>query len=892
MIHSADLLTRQLLPAKRPATIARCVAHSFHDRVQTLTSQYALLARLPKAGEPAFVAAGDLLDRFLSYCAEKGLSLYPAQEEAILQVFDGNNVILNTPTGSGKSLVALAMHFYSLGQGRRSFYTCPIKALVNEKFLALCHDFGPDNVGMITGDATVNARAPIICCTAEILANYALRDGTGAQVDDVVMDEFHYYSDRERGVAWQVPLLILKRSRFMLMSATLGDISSFERGLTQLTGKPTVVVKTAERPVPLSFQYQETPLHESVQSLVNNNLAPIYLVSFTQRECAETAQSLTSFDLCTKEEKKALNEAMSRVGLRYNSPFGKELQKLARHGIGLHHAGLLPKYRYLIERLAQQGLLKVICGTDTLGVGVNVPIRTVLFTKLCKYDGQKSALLSVRDFKQIAGRAGRKGFDTKGLVVVQAPEHVIENQRLEAKAGGDSKKLRKIVRKKPPEKGFVNWTKETFDKLQSAEPEALQSRFQVSHGMLLNVLSRPGDGCTAMRELLRACHESDAIKERLRRTSFQMFRALVERNIIEFTEPDYNKSRSTRKGLRVNVDLQNDFSLHHALALYLLDTVKMVDPYSETYALDIVTLAESIIENPEVILRKQRDKQRFIRLMELKLEGVEYDERMAELEKVEYPKPNAEFIYETFNEFQARHPWVAADNIRPKSIAREMYEGFMSFSEYIREYELQRSEGLLLRYLAEIYRVLAQTLPPTCKNEEMESIIDYLGAIVRQVDSTLIDEWEKLKDPTWQSQGPREDELRETYDVTKNMREFTVAVRNEVFQYVKALVSGRVEWVIENLREHCEAQPMSLEQLKDAYATYRLDHQGPSSGRDARSSQYFTSAAVGKDLLKVQQTLLDTEGSNDWSLDFEVDLGASRTAGRPVLRLIGLGAIG
>lgn len=175
--------------------------------------------------------------------------------------------------------------------------------------------------------------------------------------------------------------------------------------------------------------------------------------------------------------------------------------------MGLHHAGLLPKYRVLVEQLARKGLLKVICGTDTLGVGINVPLRTVLFTRLCKFDGQKTGILTARDFHQISGRAGRKGFDDKGWVVVQAPEHVIENLQMEQKCAGDAKKLRKFVKRKPPEKGFIVWNKDTFKKLVTSKPEQLVSRFQVTHGMLLNVLSREGDGCRALRELIQDCHD-------------------------------------------------------------------------------------------------------------------------------------------------------------------------------------------------------------------------------------------------------------------------------------------------------------------------------------------------------------------------------------------------
>ncbi len=561
------------------------------------------------------IESGAILDQFLAFVTENQINLYPAQEEAILELYAGKNVILNTPTGSGKSLVATALHFNSLASGKRSIYTCPIKALVNEKFLSLCKDFGPDQVGMITGDATVNPNAPIICCTAEILSIDALRYGSEARVHDVIMDEFHYYSDRDRGAAWQIPLLTLPQARFLLMSATLGDTEPFESCLTRLNHLETVLVQSPIRPVPLAYEYVEIPLHETVQKLMGHDRWPIYLVNFTQRECAEEAQNFLSIDFCTKEEKKIIAQALENV--RFSSPYGKEIQKLIKHGIGIHHAGLLPKYRVLVERLAQRGLLKIICGTDTLGVGVNVPIRTVLFTKLCKYDGEKTSLLSVRDFQQISGRAGRKGFDTQGYVVAQAPQHTIENLRLEQKALGDPKKIKKIVKRKPPEKGYVAWNKETFIRLSTGQPEALTSRFKVSHSMLLHVLSREQeDGCKAMQKLIHDCHESPNSKKREGKLAFQLFRSLVERKIIKFNP------------LRINVDLQEDFSLNHALSLYLLDTIKLLDPLHPDYALDLVTLVESILENPDLILRKQLDRVKQEKMDEMKLAGKYYDERI------------------------------------------------------------------------------------------------------------------------------------------------------------------------------------------------------------------------------------------------------------------------
>src|SRR3954471_6175879 len=652
-----------------------------------------LAALLPTAG----AGADELLSRFVSYVSASGLSLYPAQEEALLELMEGKHVVLNTPTGSGKSLVAAALHFKGLAEGKTSFYTSPVKALVNEKFFDLCRLFGPERVGMLTGDASINRDAPIICCTAEILANMALRDGAG-RADYVVMDEFHYYADRERGMAWQIPLLCLPQTTFLLMSATLGDLHVITEGLTGLTKREVAVVRGRERPVPLEFDYRETPLHETISDLCTLGRAPIYLVNFTQRGAAEEAQNLMSVDVSSKSDKEALRDALADA--TFDTPYGKEFQRFLRHGIGIHHAGLLPRYRLLVERLAQQGLLKVVSGTDTLGVGVNVPIRTVLFTQLCKFDGEKSAILSVREFHQIAGRAGRKGFDDRGTVVVQAPEHVVENLKLEEK----KQQGKKVVKKQPPQKGYVHWDRSTFERLLSRPPEQLESRFNVTHGLMLTALqSRAGlpielDGRRAggfgrLVDLIFRSHESDYRKKKLLVAAAQAFRTLRASGLVAVER----RSRGGRAAeVTVDPTLQHDFSLNHTLGLYLLETMGKLDRALETYALDLLTLVESILEDPNVILYAQLHELKGRKVAELKAQGLEYQERMEELEKLEWPKPNRDFIYGTFNAFAAKHPWVGHENIRPKSIAREMVERFLSFNDYVKEYGLQRSEGLLL----------------------------------------------------------------------------------------------------------------------------------------------------------------------------------------------------
>ena len=829
-----------------------------------------------------------LLGRFLEYTQARQLELYPAQESAILELFEDKNVILNTPTGSGKSLVATALHFQAIAQGRRSIYTCPIKALVNEKFLALCREFGPDKVGLSTGDGSVNHDAPILCCTAEILANIALREGEQAKVHDLVMDEFHYYADRERGVAWQVPLLTLPRTRFLLMSATLGDTTFFEYELTRLTGRGTVTVASTDRPVPLAHEYSELPLAKTLESLVAAGRAPVYVVHFTQLEAAQSAQDFTSINVCTREEKAAIADAL--VNFKFASPYGPEIKKWLRHGIGLHHAGLLPKYRVLVEQLAQKGLLKVICGTDTLGVGVNVPIRTVLFTRLCKFDGQKTVILTARDFHQISGRAGRKGFDNQGWVVAQAPEHVIENLKLAEKAARDGKKT---VKRQPPEKNFVNWDKNTYIRLIAAPPERLVSRFQVSHGMLLNVLSRKGDGCRAMQRLVHDCHETPRQKLAHVRRAWQLFRSLVDRKIIEFIPRTADGSY-----LRVNVTLQEDFSMDQVLSLYLLDTLPLMDPQASDFALVLLTLVEAIVEDPDIILRKQLDRVKDQKMAEMKMEGVEYDQRMEELEKLEYPKPNREFVYATFNAFADKHPWVGQDNIRPKSIAREMFESFRSFSDYIRDYELQRAEGVLLRYLNRVYKVLSQTVPDTAKNDTVREMEIYLGTMIRQIDSSLLDEWEKLRDPNYQRAESKEvrppGAEAADLDITRDAKAFIGAIRQRVFAFLRGLVIGDFEAALTHLGSphDAEGQSWTVARLEQAIEAYQVDHKYICLDPNARNLRHtYVVPAEDKRTWRVQQMLVDPEENNDWVAEFEVDLATARQLGEPALKLRRIGSL-
>jgi superfamily II RNA helicase len=833
---------------------------------------------------PATADPDDVMSAFLEAMSDRGLELYAAQEEAILELATGRHVVLNTPTGSGKSLVALAAHFKALCEGKRSFYTCPIKALVSEKFFSLCDDLGPENVGMMTGDASINKDAPIICCTAEILANMALREGEHAAVDYVVMDEFHYYSDRDRGMAWQVPLLTLPQSTFMLMSATLGDVSDLVSTIEERTGRDVAVVRGTERPVPLDFTYSTEPMHETIHDLVGTRKSPIYVVNFTQRECAEQAQNLMSVNFSSKEEKQAIKDAVG--GFKFDSPYGKDMRRYVMHGLGLHHAGLLPKYRLLVEQLSQRGLLKVISGTDTLGVGVNIPIRTVLFSKLCKYDGEKTGILSVRDFKQIGGRAGRKGFDEQGSVVAQAPDHVIENLKMERRYESDPKKKRKIVKKKPPERGYVHWDENTFNKLIERDPEPLKSRFSIDHGLLLNLLQFD-DGANAgyrrLIELIERSHESDTDKSAHRRRAAVLFRALRGANLVDVEQ--------TERGweIVVSTELQRDFSLHHTLSLYLVEALEYLDPDDDEYALKVLTLVESILESPRIILLKQLDKLKGEKVAEMKAAGIEYEQRMEELDKLEHPKPERDFVYSTFNAFAAKHPWVDDENIRPKSIAREMYERYATFGEWTKELGLSRSEGVVLRYLSQTYKTLIQTVPAAAKTEAVHDIEAYLRTMLGRVDSSLVEEWESLLGGEEEEAAPTEAPRAFRLDPGADKRGFRARVRAQAHALVKALSLGDYDEAVTCVRAD-DDDPWTKQRFEESLAPFLEEHGRVVFDHRARQPGFCRIDEEGDGTFRVRQTLCDAAEHDEWFVEATITPNAIEDPDEPWLALLRIGA--
>lgn len=858
--------------------------------------------------EPA--SPEELFDAFSSWTKAQGLTLYPAQEDAVLELADGNHVIMATPTGSGKSMVATAAHFLALSRGQRSVYTAPIKALVSEKFFSLVEIFGAEKVGMVTGDSSVNADAPIICCTAEILANEALRDGKEADVGPVIMDEFHFYADPQRGWAWQVPLIEMPQAQFLLMSATLGDTSHFERRIAERTSRDVVTVTSAERPVPLLFEYSTTPLQAKLEELVSTRQAPVYVVHFSQREAAERAAGLASLNVLSKEDKERIRQRLETF--RFAKGFGKTLNRLLRSGIGVHHAGMLPKYRRLVEQLAQEGLLKVICGTDTLGVGINVPIRTVLLTALSKFDGERTRQLNAREFHQIAGRAGRAGFDTSGTVVVQAPEHVIENEAMAAKArakhGSDEKKVAQAMKsspKKRPPEGFVSWSEKSFERLIGADPEPMVSRMQVSYAMVLHLLERPEDPIRAMRRLLTSSDETPVRQAQLQRKGLQILRELLNAGVLERLDAPDEDGRT----VDLTLDLQDNFALNQPLAPFAVAALDLLDPERDqpnadtgSYALDVISVIESILETPHQITGAQVKQLKSEKLGELKAEGVDYVERMRILDELTPPQPLGELLNQQFEVYRSGAPWVADHELKPKSVVRDMLERAFGFTDMVNHYGIARSEGVLLRYLSDAYKALRQTVPESKTTEELEDLLEWLSEVVRQTDNSLLEEWERLSaggDPEKLAELAAKErdiaQLDQPERVTANRRAFKVMVRNAMFLRAELFAEEKDRKLDELDRESgwdADRWAQAMDAFFDVYEDVFTDatSRGPALIRIEESPS--DTPDPSRRYWYAIQVLDDAEGNHDWGIHAWIDLTASDETGAPVVILDRVGELG
>ena len=874
-----------------------------------------------QASEPEpWLTPEEAYERFMEWVSSRGIEPWEHQEDALFSLAAGSNVILGTPTGSGKSLVALGMMFMAMASGQRAYYTAPIKALVSEKFFYLVDILGRDNVGMITGDSHINTGAPVICCTAEILANQALREGEDTDVGCVAMDEFHFFSDPDRGWAWQVPLLTLPHTQFLLMSATLGDMTAIGDTLTRTTGRDLELIADAPRPVPLSYEYVKTALEGTVELALRQGDSPLYIVHFSQDAALQSARALASYGVASKEQREAIKEAIK--GGRFTTAFGKTLKHLISSGVGLHHAGMLPRYRLLVEKLAQQGLLPVICGTDTLGVGINVPIHTVLLTGLTKFDGYKQRRLRSREFHQIAGRAGRSGFDTEGVVIAEAPEFEIENHKAELKAMGDPKKMKKLKKKRPPE-GFVTWNEDTFTRLIESEPETLKPRLRITHSMVLAEVEQGGDAWERVLALIDASLQTPEEKAKLKGRAAEIFATLIDAGVVvreacgtdadanggnvdsipavslteapenleelraldaERDEEDANDevgraiveaSAATGHPLDgaanyfLTVDLPEDFALDQPLSPFLLAALELLDPESPTYTLDLISMVEATLEDPKQILRAQERRARDAAMNAMKAEGVDFEERLDRLQDVTYPKPLEEMLGAAFATYCAQVPWANDYELSPKSVLRDMLETGCDFKSYIAQYKIARCEGILLRYLTEAYRSLDRTVPVERRTEELDDIVSWLGLVVRSVDSSLVDEWANA------GMEPGAAPIKHSDEVVADRRGMTLMVRNTLFQRVRLAALDRAD-ALGDLDVDWGFGESRWARVLDAF--YEA-HEDLLTDADARSTAFLEideSDEQTDHVWHAHQVFHDSDGDHDFGIMADVDLDATQ----------------
>ncbi|RHD56084.1 DEAD/DEAH box helicase [Collinsella intestinalis] len=875
-----------------------------------------------QASEPEpWLTPEEAYERFMEWVSSRGIEPWEHQEDALFSLAAGSNVILGTPTGSGKSLVALGMMFMAMASGQRAYYTAPIKALVSEKFFYLVDILGRDNVGMITGDSHINTGAPVICCTAEILANQALREGEDTDVGCVAMDEFHFFSDPDRGWAWQVPLLTLPHTQFLLMSATLGDMTAIGDTLTRTTGRDLELIADAPRPVPLSYEYVKTALEGTVELALRQGDSPLYIVHFSQDAALQSARALASYGVASKEQREAIKEAIK--GGRFTTAFGKTLKHLISSGVGLHHAGMLPRYRLLVEKLAQQGLLPVICGTDTLGVGINVPIHTVLLTGLTKFDGYKQRRLRSREFHQIAGRAGRSGFDTEGVVIAEAPEFEIENHKAELKAMGDPKKMKKLKKKRPPE-GFVTWNEDTFTRLIESEPETLKPRLRITHSMVLAEVEQGGDAWERVLALIDASLQTPEEKAKLKGRAAEIFATLIDAGVVvreacgadedaddgnvdsipaaSLTEAPENleelraldAERDEEDGANdevsraiveegtttghpldgaanyfLTVDLPEDFALDQPLSPFLLAALELLDPESPTYTLDLISMVEATLEDPKQILRAQERRARDAAMNAMKAEGVDFEERLDRLQDVTYPKPLEEMLDVAFATYCAQVPWANDYELSPKSVLRDMLETGCDFKSYIAQYKIARCEGILLRYLTEAYRSLDRTVPVERRTEELDDIVSWLGLVVRSVDSSLVDEWANA------GMEPGAAPIKHGDEVVADRRGMTLMVRNTLFQRVRLAALDRAD-ALGDLDVDWGFGESRWARVLDAFYEAHEDLLIDADARSAAFLEIDESDEQTDHVWHVHQVFHDSDGDHDFGIMADVVLDATQ----------------
>jgi hypothetical protein len=698
-------------------------------------------------------------DKFL---LSRGLEPYPVQEQAVTAIFAGKSVLVTVPTGTGKTLMAKAALFRAVGRGERAIYTTPLRALTEEKYRELCADFGDENVGFATGDYKVNREAPIQVEVAEILWNRIVADKHVAPAEIVVMDEGHYFNDPERGYVWEQSIIGLDpRVQLVILSATVGHADRFCQWVEVTRRVPMALVESRERKVPLVHEYREEMLIDTVRDLAHGGDVPAIVFVFGREQCFEVARLLKSCRRFTTDEEKAKIDAMCDEAL-LPSGEAKELRPLLTHGIGVHHAGILPRYKQLVEQLALERLIKFVVSTETIAAGINLPARTVVFPSLRKFIKQQPRMITAAEYHQMAGRAGRPQFDDRGLAITLAPEQVVSDLKKELKDAAkrpayDEAKVKKTVygraRADAQRKNDLIWTPETHAELVRGEPAELRSKTKISAEQVL-AIGLPdltaakipqSEAELRMAEAERSLPpsmrldivtviENLLLTERERKELLKVLAQLVD-NMKALGVLDEHGKQVSGEMIRQLQGMDGLF-IYYVLFNHQLD-------YEELRQLVEYLIDHDIIQR-QLDRKGEDEKREWMRnkLRELRLENphVTWDDVEAQYE-AEHPRQftKIELIH---GEFAAKvpHPELHGGK-KAKNTWAQLEDGGLGFLEFVEKHGLEHEEGNLFSYLVRVMN-FATKLGEASQLPEFSDMAERVRKLLARIDLRLVeDRW-------------------------------------------------------------------------------------------------------------------------------------------------------
>ena len=692
-------------------------------------------------------------DKFL---LSRGLEPYPVQEQAVSAIFANQSVMVTVPTGTGKTLMAKAALFRAVGKGERAIYTTPLRALTEEKYRELCADFGDENVGFATGDYKVNREAPIQVEVAEILWNRIVADKHVSPAEIVVMDEGHYFNDPERGYVWEQSIIGLDpRTQLVILSATVGHAEKFCQWVEVTRRMPMALVESRERKVPLVHEFREDMLIDTVKELAHKGDVPAIVFVFGREQCFEVARLLKSCRRFTTDEEKVRVEALCDEAL-LPSGEAKELRPLLTHGIGVHHAGILPRYKQLVEQLALERLIKFVVSTETIAAGINLPARTVVFPSLRKFIKQAPRMLTSAEYHQMAGRAGRPQFDDRGLAITLAPEQVVSDLKKEMKGSKyDLEKLRKSVygraRAEAQRKQDVIWTPESHAELMRGEPAELRSKTKITAEQVL-AIGLPDlteaklpttDAEARMAEAERSLPpsmrldivtviENLLLTERERKELLKILGQLVD-NMKALGVLDEHGKQVSGEMIRKLQGMDGVF-IWWTLFNHQLE-------YTELRELVEYLIDHDIIQRQ--LDRKGEDEKREwmrTKLREMRLENphVTWDDVEAAYEK-EHPRVLTK-IEQIHAEFAAKvpHPELHGGK-RAKNTWAQLEESGLGFLEFVEKHNLEHEEGTQFSYLVRVMN-FANKLGEASQLPEFEDMAERVRKLLARIDLRLVEE--------------------------------------------------------------------------------------------------------------------------------------------------------